>query len=239
MTVRNVDASNNIGSGIWFDVSCYNLTIVNNIANNNTKHGIEMEVSDTAIIANNLAINGGEGGIIVYDSGNVKVFNNEVGGSHLFGIKLSQDQRRQAQLGSSARPATPGTRTKVDPTVTWITKNIQVSNNVFGNGGLFQVFAMDGSHQPGGRHLEPHRRRQPVQPAGGQLRPDYGRLGHAATTRRGCTTRRRPSWPRPRTAAGRTPRPAPRSRSSPWAGTSRPSPRLPSRSPAMSPPPLA
>ena len=47
MTVKNVEANNNLGSGIWFDVSSYNVTIVNNTANGNTKHGIEVEVSDT------------------------------------------------------------------------------------------------------------------------------------------------------------------------------------------------
>ena len=46
VTVKNVEANNNVGaSGIWFDVSSYNLTIVNNTANGNTKYGIEVEVS--------------------------------------------------------------------------------------------------------------------------------------------------------------------------------------------------
>jgi parallel beta-helix repeat protein len=145
MTVRNVDASHNIGSGIWFDVSCYDLTVVNNVANYTTKHGIEMEVSAKAIIANNQAINGGDSGIIVYDSSDVKVFNNEVGGNQLFGIWLSQDQRRQALIGRFYEARDPRFRTTVDPTMTWVTKNIQVSNNVFGNKGLYQVFAMDGA----------------------------------------------------------------------------------------------
>jgi parallel beta-helix repeat protein len=144
MTVKNVDASNNLGSGIWFDVSSYKVTIVNNTANNNSKHGIEMEVSDTGMIANNEATNGGEDGIIVYDSANVKVWNNEVGGSSLFGMKIAQDQRKQANLGTYMEARDSRYKNTVDPNMTWITKNITVSNNVFGNGGLFQIFAMDG-----------------------------------------------------------------------------------------------
>ncbi len=70
MTIDNVDASDNEGSCIWFDVSSYKMTIVNNLANRCTKHGIEVEVSDTGIIANNVATNGGEDGIIVFNSGN-------------------------------------------------------------------------------------------------------------------------------------------------------------------------
>ena len=144
MTIDNVDASDNEGSCIWFDVSSYKLTIVNNIANRCTKHGIEVEVSDTGIIANNVAKGGGEDGIIIFDSGNFKVFNNEVGGSSLFGIKLVQDERRQATLGSFAEARDSRYKNVVDSTITWVTRNIQISNNVFGNGGSFQLYALDG-----------------------------------------------------------------------------------------------
>ncbi len=145
MTVKNVDASNNNeGSGIWFDVSSYNLNIVNNTANGNGKHGIEVEVSDKGIIANNQAINGGEDGIILFNAGNFKVFNNEVGGSSLFGIKLAQDDRLQSKLGQFSQARDSRYANKVDPTVPWVTKNIQISNNVFGNGGYFQIYALDG-----------------------------------------------------------------------------------------------
>ena len=125
MTVKNVEANNNVGSGIWFDVSSYNLTIVNNTANGNTKHGIEVEVSDKGIIANNQAVNGGEDGIILFNAGNFKVFNNEVGGSSLFGIKLAQDDRRQSQLGSFPQARDSRYANKVDSTVPWITQNIR------------------------------------------------------------------------------------------------------------------
>ena len=145
VTVKNVEANNNIGaSGIWFDVSSYNLTIVNNVANGNTKYGIAVEVSGRGIVANNQAI-GGEAGIIIFDSHDFKVFNNEVGNNTLFGIKLAQDERRQASLSLYPFARDPRVTT-VDPTVTWITKNVQVSNNVFGAGNKSNshIFAMDG-----------------------------------------------------------------------------------------------
>lgn len=140
-TVKNVETRNNLGTGIWFDVSCYNMTIVNNVSSGNRKHQIEVEVSDRGIIANNVAT-GGESGIILFNSGNFKVFNNEVGGSTLFGIILSQDERRQASAGLYPYARDP--RAPIpDPTVPWLTRNIVVSNNVFGNGGYFQFYALD------------------------------------------------------------------------------------------------
>jgi parallel beta-helix repeat protein len=134
-TVANTEAKSNHGSGIWFDASSYNMNIVNNVATNNSKHQIEIEVSSKAIVANNVAT-GGETGIMLFDAANIKVFNNEVGGSRLFSIKLAQDERRQASSGfSEARdPRAP----IPDSTVTWVTKNITLSNNAFGNGGMFQ-----------------------------------------------------------------------------------------------------
>ena len=145
MTVKNNEANNNVGaSGIWFDVSCYNLTVVNNTANGNTKYGIEVEVSGHGIVANNQTV-GGEAGIIIFDSNDFKVFNNEVGSNTLFGIKLAQDERRQASLGT--HPYARDTRVSgVDPTVTWLTQNIQVVNNVFGLGNRnhSHVYALDG-----------------------------------------------------------------------------------------------
>lgn len=143
MTVRNVDASRNVGTGIWFDVSSYNMTIVNSTANGNSKHGIEVEVSDKGIIANNVATSGGEDGIVLFNAGNFKVFNNDVGGSSLFGVKLVQDERRQATLGSFSQ-ARDSRVSGVDATVPWVSRNIQVSNNAFGNGGYFQLYALDG-----------------------------------------------------------------------------------------------
>ena len=50
---------------MWFDVSSYDMTIVNNTVKGSAKNGISVEVSDKAIVANNIVTNGGETGIIV------------------------------------------------------------------------------------------------------------------------------------------------------------------------------
>jgi parallel beta-helix repeat protein len=144
MTAKNNEVSNNNGNGIWFDVSSYNLTVVNNTANGNTKTGIGIEVSSKGIIANNQAVNGGDAGIVLQDAADFKVFNNDVGGGRLFGIKLGQDERRQATLGSFSEARDPRYANVIDPDITWITQNIQLCNNVFGNGGYFQTYMLDG-----------------------------------------------------------------------------------------------
>jgi hypothetical protein len=141
ISVVNTEAKDNGGSGIWFDASCYDMTVTNNVATNNTKNQIEVEVSSKAIVANNEAL-GGETGILLYDAGQVKAFNNELGGSRLFGIKLAQDYRRQSN--PNVPEAHDPRRPIPDPTVTWLTKDITISNNVFGNGGKFQFYGLDG-----------------------------------------------------------------------------------------------
>ncbi len=66
--------------------------------------------------------------------------------TRLFGIKLAQDERRQANLGTFPYARDPRQANVVDPTVTWITENVQVSNNVFGNGNRnhSHLYALDG-----------------------------------------------------------------------------------------------
>jgi parallel beta-helix repeat protein len=149
ITVRNNEAnSNGKGSGIWFDVSCYNMTLVNNTANANLKYGLEAEISGKGIIANNITWNNKEAGIILFDANDFRVYNNDVGGGNWHGIKLAQDQRRQSDskylIGRDPRYLD-----RVDPEVTWLTKDIVISNNVFGNKGdfdrgIYQLYGLDG-----------------------------------------------------------------------------------------------
>ena len=140
VVARNNEFKNNKGSGLWFDVSCYDLKVVGNDSQNNRAVQISIEISSKVVVANNTAI-GGVIGILVYDSSDLKIWNNEVGQTTKFAIQLSQDARRQAAAGN---PEGRDPRAPIpDPTVTWILKNVTVSNNVFGNGGYFQFYALD------------------------------------------------------------------------------------------------
>lgn len=114
--------------GLWFDVNCADVVIVNNILTNNERLQLEYEISKNAIIANNTAT-GGQAGIVIFNSENVKVFNNVVGGQSTFGMNILQDERWQTQ-GTASFPMR--------------SRNIVYSNNVWGCGKYFQLYALDG-----------------------------------------------------------------------------------------------
>ncbi|MEF2977723.1 right-handed parallel beta-helix repeat-containing protein [Subtercola sp. YIM 133946] len=138
-TFTNNDTSNNFGTGLWFDESSYDVTVTNNTSLNNTQAGIELELSANGIVAGN-DVSNNPYGLYIIDTSDLKVFNNKFDKEGQMGIRIVQDERRQADPSWHAQdPRQP----IPDPTVTWIVKNIQISNNVFGTWQGFQVFAWD------------------------------------------------------------------------------------------------
>ena len=140
VTVTNSEVSKNLSAGIWCDESCYNVNVTNNVVNNNSTTGIQLELSELGIIAGNQTLNNNMG-IQIINTGGVKIFNNEIGGSKQFGIKLSGDTRRNSNTSLTGHDPQ---RPNPDSTVPWIIKNIVISNNVFGSGGLYQFYSLDG-----------------------------------------------------------------------------------------------
>ncbi|MGP5026157.1 right-handed parallel beta-helix repeat-containing protein [Glutamicibacter sp. BW77] len=139
MTLDNLEINRNTGMGLWLDESVYDFTVTNVQANNNTSVGIEAELSSKGIIANNEALNN-KTGILLFDTGNVKIYNNNLGGNSLMGLQLSQDERRQSNksfAGQDPRRPVP------DSTVPWLTQNIEVANNIFDKSGSFQFYTLD------------------------------------------------------------------------------------------------
>ncbi len=127
--IANNEISDSVdANGLWLDVKTSGATIVSNSLVNNGIAQLEYEISKDATIANNVAI-GGEMGILVFDSENVRMFNNEVGGQRLFGMKVAQDERYQ---------------TLSDSSFSLRSRNLVYSNNVFGCGKAFQFYALDG-----------------------------------------------------------------------------------------------
>jgi parallel beta-helix repeat protein len=139
VTFTNNDVSGNLSAGFWCDESCYDVDVTNNIANNNATTGIQLEISDTGIVANNQTI-GNEIGIQIINTGNVKIFNNEIGDSEKWGLRIKMDDRRNANTSLTGHDAR---RPNPDPAMPWIVSNITVSNNVFGAGGNFQFLSLD------------------------------------------------------------------------------------------------
>lgn len=82
---------------------------------------------------------GNREGIRIFDTENVLITNNDIGDNARHDINLMQDERRQATHRVGRDPRVTGT----DPTVTWITRDITIRNNVFAAGGPRAIFAHD------------------------------------------------------------------------------------------------
>ncbi|PCE16304.1 hypothetical protein AUC47_00145 [Microbacterium sp. SZ1] len=122
VTVTRSIISDNVGStGLWFDVSSSNLTITDNVFQGNGREGVEIELSQTALVAGNYIIGNGNSGLFVFDSGDVDVWNNTMAGNGRT-ITYMQDERRQ-EVGS------------LRGLIPWITSDVVVRNNILSYGG--------------------------------------------------------------------------------------------------------
>jgi parallel beta-helix repeat protein len=138
VTVRDNEISRNLSGGLWLDESVYDADVVGNTLTDNQWFGIQLELTSKAVVADN-TVTGGEVGIHLFDTNGVDVVNNSIGGFSKMGVKIEQDERRQATSGTGQDPRRP----KPDPTVTWVTGDITIANNAFGAGGWFQVYVLD------------------------------------------------------------------------------------------------
>lgn len=119
----------NFGQGPWFDESVYDIRFTGNDVIGNTGNGLVLELSDTAIVADNIVADNALNGIYVINTGNVQVWNNTAV-DNARNINITQDRRRASDLTAAGHdPRQP----KPDPTMPWITRNTVVANNVVGS----------------------------------------------------------------------------------------------------------
>jgi hypothetical protein len=147
----------NYATGIYCDINCYGLDIHHNLVERNAKVGIELEISyDSQIHDNKLRGNGivdsrcvdgtkcwftDLGGILIFDSPNVRVYGNTVEDANGHGIVGRQDHRRSCD---TADPYT-GRYCRGDHVV----KNLQVYNNTIKAPAESRVYTLgDGSRSP-------------------------------------------------------------------------------------------
>jgi len=143
ITVTNNDFSNGRNvMGLWFDESVVGFTVTRNtMTNNGSEPNIQAELSDTGIIADNV-LTDSSAGVLLFDSGNINVYNNTFGNNGLGSVFLNQDERRESTPGNNHDPRQP----IPDSTCPWLLRNITIANNAFGwNGGPygFQVYVLD------------------------------------------------------------------------------------------------
>jgi parallel beta-helix repeat protein len=119
-------ARDNRGTGIWMDESVYDMTLSGDDVIGNAHHGVSLEISAKAIVANNVVNHNGDDGMKINDTANVQIWNNTVVGNGR-SLNLAQDLRRASDLsipGHDPRQQLP------DPTMTWLLGNVSVGNNI-------------------------------------------------------------------------------------------------------------
>jgi len=146
---RGVEVSNsaflrNRGNALWFDESVYDMTIVGNDIRSSIGNGLVIELSALALVADNIIQGSTRDGILVSDSGHIDIWNNTID-SNDRSINIVQGTRRASNLGLPGHDA----RQKLpDPTVTWITEDVTVSNNVLSTSrGKCMLCVEDYSHE--------------------------------------------------------------------------------------------
>jgi len=128
VVVKDSVFRDNFATGIWLDESVYNATITGNDSVRNSRHGIVFELSGKATIANNIVGDNVDTGVLILDAADVKIWNNSIWGS-LLPVRISDGKRVATDLSTAGHDK----RQKLpDPTVTWITRNIEFKNNVVG-----------------------------------------------------------------------------------------------------------
>ena len=137
--ISNNEISANTSAGFWCDESCYDVNIVHNTVSNNSTAGVQLEISEKAVIANNLFTGNGNS-VQIMNTGNVKIYNNEFGGYTYYGVRLNQDTRRNANTSTTGHDPR---RPNPDPTTPWYLHDIVVSNNVFSASGRSQFYGLD------------------------------------------------------------------------------------------------
>lgn len=142
VTVSNNEVNGNNSNGIWCDESCYDVVVANNTVQDNFKVGINIELSQKVVVANNKVARQ-DTNIEIQNTGDARVFNNSIEGGRTFGVMLRQDARLQSNpnvAGHDPRQPNP------DTTVPWITKNVVISNNAFGASTGYQIYGLDMAH---------------------------------------------------------------------------------------------
>ncbi|MFC3298651.1 DUF1565 domain-containing protein [Arthrobacter agilis] len=116
----------NNGTGLWFDESVFDLTASGNDVIGNRSHGISVEISARALIANNIVADNQGHGLKVNNTSGVGIWNNAFVDNGR-PINVVQDPRRAAD------PQAPGHDPRQpfpDPSMTWINGPVDIRNNV-------------------------------------------------------------------------------------------------------------
>ncbi len=126
VTVTDSAFTGNAGRGPWFDESVIDIVFTGNDVIGNTGHGVMVELSERAVVADNIIARNGDFGLFVLNSGNVKIWNNTFVGNANRNVSIGQDGRRASDPNAAGHDP----RTRFAPLAPWIVRNTVMSNNV-------------------------------------------------------------------------------------------------------------
>jgi len=126
VTVTDSAFTGNYGRGPWFDESVVDIAFTGNDVIGNAGHGLLVELSERAVVADNIIARNGDFGLFVLNSGNVKIWNNTFVGNANRNISIGQDARRASDPNAAGHDP----RTRYAPLAPWIVRNVVMSNNV-------------------------------------------------------------------------------------------------------------
>lgn len=126
VTVSDSAFTGNAGRGPWFDESVIDIVFTGNDVIGNTGHGVMVELSERAVVADNIIARNGDFGLFVLNSGNVKIWNNTFVGNANRNVSIGQDARRASDPNAAGHDP----RTRYAPLAPWIVRNTVMSNNV-------------------------------------------------------------------------------------------------------------
>ncbi len=108
--IKDNVVEDNAASGIWCDLSCHGLEIVDNLARRNDQSGIYVEVSGQALVASNISVQNGEDGLRLGGTTDTRAYNNTLADNAGHAVIVYDDGRRNTNsatlaLGITWRPA--------------------------------------------------------------------------------------------------------------------------------------
>lgn len=120
VVVRDSLFEDNLGNGLWFDESVYDIGVFNSQLLDNAGHGISIEVSGKADVVDNVIARNDGNGIKINDSDDVQLWNNTFA-SNDRPINVVQDDRDLDPQGSYRNPELP---------MSWQIRDIVIRNNL-------------------------------------------------------------------------------------------------------------
>ena len=171
ITIKDSVFSQNLGPGLWVDESSYDSKITGNDMIGNSSHGLSVEISAKAVIANNLIQGSGGNGMKINDVSDVQIWNNTVLDSGGTSVWLVQDTR---VASNTSTPGHDPRQPLPDPTVTWILGPVTFKNNVV-SGTRGTALAVRAGHS-----AQAHRGADRRDGQRQRLRSDVDQLSHVA-----------------------------------------------------------